>query len=519
MNEEHLLVLEKKFREKALRYKRNGLFFLLGIILLLVVGVFAVIFSRELARVDRQIVSDFSNENTEGLKASIQSQTRKVLGINKELNSINKKIESHNEFEFGNDWLRVSTNHGKTITSQCLHNGITYLVGVDGAIYKLDSENKINQIKSGLLEHFTDICSDNDKLLISSLSGKIYSLSNKGVLEVVTENLQGLTSISVLNGSGSIIATTLEGFYFIKEASSVEFIKISPGTLFNDAFVAADNQVWLIGNRGALISYDFKIKKHIKYETSTSNNLYSISSSVNEKLMIIVGSNGTILYSENSGNRWSLKSVDRIPTDFYSVTCDVVGKSVGISGADGTIVLSNNGIANWKRIPLIDSTSTYFSIHFNRSDNSFQIAGENGIYLKSSDLEFGKKLLATRTELEKSIEILNSQIDSDKSLLEETVSPLKQSQEWLFHLATNTTRIAVIVLIIFLVKILLNQYNYNQKLSTFYDSRADTIVLFYSNLINHKDFIVLFQHFAPDKVELGPTPTFDYPTVIENLKK
>ena len=55
--------------------------------------------------------------------------------------------------------------------------------------------------------------------------------------------------------------------------------------------------------------------------------------------------------------------------------------------------------------------------------------------------------------------------------------PVMYPQQTYFLVSTVTTRVGIIVLLLFLVQILVPLYRYNMRLAAFYDARADAITL------------------------------------------
>lgn len=85
-----------------------------------------------------------------------------------------------------------------------------------------------------------------------------------------------------------------------------------------------------------------------------------------------------------------------------------------------------------------------------------------------------------------------------------------------FFLSTLTTRIGSVLLLIFLVQILLSVYRYSVRLETYYDSRADALVIYGGS--SEEQLERLVSVLSPDKIEFGKTPTTPTEHAVEAVK-
>lgn len=87
-------------------------------------------------------------------------------------------------------------------------------------------------------------------------------------------------------------------------------------------------------------------------------------------------------------------------------------------------------------------------------------------------------------------------------------------------ISTNITRIGAVLLIIYGVRIMVNLYKYNMKMSAFYDSRADIV-----ELVGNKpelSFDEITKAFRIDNIDFGSninTPIDDITKIIDAVKK
>jgi len=113
------------------------------------------------------------------------------------------------------------------------------------------------------------------------------------------------------------------------------------------------------------------------------NPLYSIHFAKDKEIGYSVGSDGTILRTENGGFRWEKQFP---PTEVTLSSVFVKDKkSAVIVGARGTVLLTDNGGKDWKQIP-IETKDQLYGVNF--AGENFQSGWAVGTYgriLKTSD--------------------------------------------------------------------------------------------------------------------------------------
>jgi photosystem II stability/assembly factor-like uncharacterized protein len=103
----------------------------------------------------------------------------------------------------------------------------------------------------------------------------------------------------------------------------------------------------------------------------------------NDRLGAIVGTGGTILFSEDAGFTWENATLlGETDTRFHSVFL-LDGKGGWAVGSKGRIFRSNGGARLWRQQPAV-VTSTLTDVYFTSAANGWAI-GENGVILRSRD--------------------------------------------------------------------------------------------------------------------------------------
>jgi hypothetical protein len=97
--------------------------------------------------------------------------------------------------------------------------------------------------------------------------------------------------------------------------------------------------------------------------------------------------------------------------------------------------------------------------------------------------------------------------------------PIPEKNHTRFLISTITTRIGIVVLLLFLVQILVPLYRYNIKLSGFYEARANALELL--ELVDDKNDDALerlVSVFSPDSLEFGKAPATPTQQAIDMAK-
>ncbi|MGI9402764.1 MAG: hypothetical protein ACR2O0_16020, partial [Rhizobiaceae bacterium] len=99
-------------------------------------------------------------------------------------------------------------------------------------------------------------------------------------------------------------------------------------------------------------------------------------------------------------------------------------------------------------------------------------------------------------------------LENDKSALENLSADSNvENLKFLtgeFNLTTFSTRIGVLLLLLFLVSIFISLYRYNQRMAAFNDSRADALMLMWPDDLQ-VSFDQLVDTFGPEKIEFAKT--------------
>lgn len=123
---------------------------------------------------------------------------------------------------------------------------------------------------------------------------------------------------------------------------------------------------------------EFKFTSIEKVESNVKYNLNSIFF-INEKNAIAVGDSGTIIFSNNGGNTWLSKPIDK-KINLNDIYCFPTGKVI-IVGDSSTIFYSKNFLDTLQLIPL-QKGYTFFKVKFIDEQTGY-ITGNKGLILKT----------------------------------------------------------------------------------------------------------------------------------------
>ncbi len=117
---------------------------------------------------------------------------------------------------------------------------------------------------------------------------------------------------------------------------------------------------------------------------------------------------------------------------------------------------------------------------------------------------------ARKATLQNEVKVLQSQLQGQEG-----------GDRWSFTFATNATRVAVILITLFLVQILVSLYRYNTRLAGYYDARADALLLLHAEESNVKGmpFGELTAALSPDAVDFGRTAKTSVDHAVEMAKE
>jgi prefoldin subunit 5 len=116
-------------------------------------------------------------------------------------------------------------------------------------------------------------------------------------------------------------------------------------------------------------------------------------------------------------------------------------------------------------------------------------------------LEMLKKQEMEKETMKKQVEDLNKEID----IIQNSVSQLRATDTQLpIAISAIATRIGTIILILFLVQILVPLYRYNTRLATYYEARADALLLV--DLGQESNLEKLVSLLSPDTLDFSKAP-------------
>ena len=126
-----------------------------------------------------------------------------------------------------------------------------------------------------------------------------------------------------------------------------------------------------------------------------------------------------------------------------------------------------------------------------------------------------KKIKIKINEYELGINLMNEELFKEKYSSVNADNKLVIDSKQMIQ--TNITRFETLILIIFLVNILINLYRYNIRLSVYYDSRADSLLLLYQN-IDSDNYAKLAETMNPQILDFGKNIIYPTTQALEMLK-
>ena len=223
----------------------------------------------------------------------------------------------------------------------------------------LDNFNGFICGESGLLLKSTDGGFNWDKININ-YTKDFYRLSNSGA------------KVFLLGESGGL---------FVLSSTKQEWEKINVGvseTLFNIYFID-DNVGIIVGANGIILKTNDSGLTWDKINSGVKKNLFSIAFS-DKTTGFIVGWDGIILKTEDGGENWR-----RVKTEFNSYFRDIVfvNEFLGfVVGGEGKILRTENGGRKWEDIK-IESNSGLYKIIFDSFENGMILSNHGEIFSTS----------------------------------------------------------------------------------------------------------------------------------------
>lgn len=131
-----------------------------------------------------------------------------------------------------------------------------------------------------------------------------------------------------------------------------------------------------------------------------------------------------------------------------------------------------------------------------------------------SQVDQGKINQETASQLKDTAAILDGAVKGLRALQEGQTS---YQGKTLYIISISTTRIGIVVLLLFLVQILVPLYRYNVKLAAFYDARADALTLVENQSTEELERLVCV--LSPDVVDFSKPPESPTQQAFELVKE
>jgi len=218
--------------------------------------------------------------------------------------------------------------------------------------------------------------------IIISSNGTIFNLINNNLTTIYTSNYSftNLVMTDINNGficglSGLIISTS----------NSFNTINVSTlgNNLLNSVSQINTGVAFLVGNNGIIYKTLDSGTTWTLTRSPTSLNLNDVSI-INSNLALIVGNNGILLQTTNGGLSWTQKTISTV--NLYSIV--MIDQYNGyIVGANGTILKTNDG-STWSSI--VDSNNNKYTTHdlnniYVLNSIDVMVVGNNGTILRSTN--------------------------------------------------------------------------------------------------------------------------------------
>ena len=149
------------------------------------------------------------------------------------------------------------------------------------------------------------------------------------------------------------------------------------------------DRIIAVGEHG-LILYSNNMAESWLLAVSSTDVLLTSVFFLNQNKGWITGHHGTILYTNDGGLNWHIQHANLKSDPLFDIL--FINEKQGIAiGAYGSYLTTNDGGENWRRSKIIDDDFHLYAIT-STIDNTFYIAGESGILLKSVDFNTWQKM-------------------------------------------------------------------------------------------------------------------------------
>ena len=145
-----------------------------------------------------------------------------------------------------------------------------------------------------------------------------------------------------------------------------------------DVFFIDQNNGWVVGSDGTILKTTNSGTNWMSQLNGTSSDLYSVHF-INQNIGWTVGQNGTILKSTDGGTNWTSQTSG---TNSYLTSVQFTDQNTGWAVGDDAVLKTTDGGINWT--PQSIGTGNYFNSIFFLDQNTGWIVGNQSIY-KTTD--------------------------------------------------------------------------------------------------------------------------------------
>ncbi|CTQ53557.1 Ycf48-like protein precursor [Roseibium album] len=467
-------------------------------------------------------------ESFQNLNDKISEQKQKVGEID------GKAIEEWSKITNQNNSLSIRSNKTFQQKFNALHFDTPddgWLVGAGGMI--LWTEDKGNNWQSVLpitAENLVSVYFDGggDKGWVVGANGTILFSKDRGKSwqfqdSKTTENLTAL-DFAEDGKNGWVVG--LNGTLLRTQNGGEEWEKVdieSNSDLHSVRVLRNGARGWAVGTKGTILVSDGE-SRWTERKNGFLVDLESVRFNENGQSGWAVGDSGTILMSKESGFDWEILPND-ISTDLVAIDFSADGQKGLLADNLGDLFITVDKGNTWIRQGR-SAGAPVKSIQLDRSGELAFVLTEKTFAVYYLPLEV---LPTSTTELKEMKLILNATNNKRKTLvgismvdlvrleetrndaletistLEEQLSSLSDGASNVFgdlKLSVTVTRVGLALLLLFLVSVFTSLYRYNLRMSAFYGSRADALILYWPEEPD-LSFKELVDTFGPSGIEFG----------------
>lgn len=219
------------------------------------------------------------------------------------------------------------------------------------------------------------VATGNNGTILYSTDGKTWSSESSGVSAP-------LTNIAV-DESGNFVAVGLRGT-IVTSSNGIDWKVESSGTTNNlNGVTSYYGRFYVVGDKGTLLSSDSPGFNWNVLPTNISTNLNLRRIAITPNSIVIISTQGTILYSLNNGDSWETASGTN-SNSLKGLTANSYGQFYAV-GLNGTILTSSNNGVSWSPAVLAPSlTSTTFSNVIINNNNQAIVIGQSTTILSNN---------------------------------------------------------------------------------------------------------------------------------------